>query len=290
VAEIDAALTQAGAERAAAQAQIGQAEAALAQVEDELGRKRPLAEQGSAAVSVREIETLENSLAARQAALAAAEANLQAVVDQIEAVLPAQKASAEAALHEAEIQLGKTLVTAGVDGTVEQFTLQVGDFVSALLRPAGILVPSEAGRHGFQAGFGQISAQVLHPGMVAEITCAAKPFTVIPMVITEIQDVIAAGQIRPSDLLLDASTAGGPGMVTVFMEPLYDGGIDGIPPGSSCIANAYSSHHEKLEDPDLGFGSRLFYHVVDTVGVVHAGILRSQAIQLPVQTLVLQGH
>ena len=32
-------------------------------------------------------------------------------------------------------------------------------------------------------------------GMVAEVTCVSKPFTVIPMVVTDVQDYIAAGQI-----------------------------------------------------------------------------------------------
>jgi hypothetical protein len=34
----------------------------------------------------------------------------------------------------------------------------------------------------------------------------------------------------------------------------------------------------------------LFLHVVDTVAIVHAMILRMQALMLPVQTLVLGGH
>ena len=41
---------------------------------------------------------------------------------------------------------------------------------------------------------------------------------------------------------------------------------------------------------DLGTLRWLFLHVVDTVGLVHAMILRMQAMLLPVQTLVLGGH
>src|SRR3546814_7935561 len=51
------------------------------------------------------------------------------------------------------------------------------------------------------AGFGQIEAQVIEPGMVAEATCSAKPMTIIPMVVTEVQDVIASGQIRIGEQL-----------------------------------------------------------------------------------------
>jgi hypothetical protein len=74
------------------------------------------------------------------------------------------------------------------------------------------------------------------------------------------------------------------------MRPLYEGGLDGIPPGSHCIANVYTSNHELLDDPNIGMGKWLFYHVIDTVGLVHAMILRVQALFLPVQVLVFAGH
>jgi hypothetical protein len=158
------------------------------------------------------------------------------------------------------------------------------------MRPAGILVPTEAGRQGLWAGFGQIEAQVMKVGMVAEIACSAKPFTIIPMVVTEVQAVIASGQVRPTDLLVDPSTVGPPGTIAVFLEPLFEGGFDNIPPGSNCIANAYTNNHDRLAEEDLGTGQWVFLHVVDTVGLVHAMIIRVQALLLPVQTLVLKGH
>jgi hypothetical protein len=74
------------------------------------------------------------------------------------------------------------------------------------------------------------------------------------------------------------------------MEPLYDGQADGIPPGSSCIANAYTNNHDLLGDPELSTGRWLFLHMVDTVGVVHALLLRIQLLLMPVQTLVFTGH
>ena len=91
-----------------------------------------------------------------------------------------------------------------IDGTVEQFTLRKGDIVNPVMRPAGVLIPADAGRWGLIAGFGQIEAQVMKPGMIAEATCIAKPVTIIPMVVTEVQDYIAAGQLRPTDVLVDA--------------------------------------------------------------------------------------
>ena len=56
----------------------------------------------------------------------------------------------------------------------------------------------------FYAGFGQIEAQVMKIGMIAEVTCASKPWTIIPMVVTEVQDYIAAGQFRGGEQLIDA--------------------------------------------------------------------------------------
>jgi len=158
------------------------------------------------------------------------------------------------------------------------------------MRPAGILIPAEAGRWGLIAGFGQIEAQVIKPGMIAEATCAAKPVTIIPMVVTEVQDYIAAGQVKPTDLLIDAQQASKPGTLTVFLEPLYEGGLSGIPPGSLCIANAYTKNHDLLADKNISTGRWLFLHVVDTVALVHALILRLQALVLPLQTLVFSGH
>ncbi|MEM6932753.1 MAG: biotin/lipoyl-binding protein [Pseudomonadota bacterium] len=288
--EVSAAFELADSELAAADGAIGQAEGALEQIEDELARKRPLAAEGSAIVSEKEIERLENALAQRTGALDAAIANRQAVESKISVLLPAQKATAEAALEQAEAELAKTVIYAGVGGIIDQFALQVGDFVSPLLRPAGILIPEDPGRGRFFAAFGQISAQVLHVGMLAEITCASKPFTVVPMVVTGVQDVIPAGQFRPTDQLIDLQDRGRPGTIMVWLEPLYPGQTDDLPPGSKCIANAYTSNHDKLDDDRLSAGTWLFYHMVDTVGLVHAIILRLQAMFLPVQTLVFAGH
>jgi hypothetical protein len=39
-----------------------------------------------------------------------------------------------------------------------------------------------------------------------------------------------------------------PGTITVFLEPLLAGGFDGVPPGSSCIANAYTNNHDVLSE------------------------------------------
>ena len=71
-------------------------------------------------------------------------------------------------LQQAQVELDKTVVRAGVAGSVQQFTLRAGDVVNPMLRPAGILVPAEAGRVALIAGFGQIEADVLKVGMIGE--------------------------------------------------------------------------------------------------------------------------
>ena len=188
------------------------------------------------------------------------------------------------------MDLDKTIIRAGVTGRVEQFALQVGDIVNPILRPAGILIPDGAGRRALMAGFGQIEAQVLRPGLVAEVTCGSKPWRLFRWSSPEVQDYIAAGQFRGGEQLLEAQTVARPGTILAFLEPLYEGGLEGVTPGSSCIANAYTNNHELLASKDIGFFRRTGLHLVDTVGIVHAMLLRIQALLLPIQTLVFGGH
>jgi multidrug resistance efflux pump len=289
VAEIDATMVVAQADIAAADGQIQQAKGALQQALDELRTKEDLMRRNADVVARREIERLQNTVDGRQGGVVAAEAARQSVDARIRTLLPAQKASAEAALAQAQVELDKTVVYAGVDGRVEQFALRVGDVVNPMMRPAGVLIPTGI-RRGLQAGFGQIEAQVIKVGMAAEVTCISKPMTVIPMVVTDVQDVIAAGQFRASDRLVDVQQISRPGSITVFLEPLFEGGLDGVTPGSSCIANAYSNNHDALASKDIGLGRWIFLHVVDAVSVVHAGMLRAQALLLPIRTLVLGSH
>jgi multidrug resistance efflux pump len=222
--------------------------------------------------------------------VAAAEATKLAAQTRATTLLPAEKASAEATLKQAQVDLDKTVVYAGVSGRVEQFVLQVGDIVNPFMRAAGVLIPAEHGRTALQAGFGQIEAQVMKVGMAAEVTCASRPMVIIPMVVTRVQDFIAAGQFRAGEQLIDVAQAARPGTITVIMEPLFAEGLDGVTPGSRCIANAYTSNHERLASEKLGAGSWMFLHMVDAVALVHAMLLRIQALVLPIQTLVFAGH
>src|SRR5262249_60595141 len=125
-------------------------------------------------------------------AIDASTASKQSVEQRLSTLLPAEKASAEAALDQAKVDLDKTVIRAGTNGRVEQFFLRVGDIVNPLMRPAGILIPEGAGQRALTAGFGQIESQIMQPGMIAEVICVSVPFTIIPMVVTEVQDYIAA--------------------------------------------------------------------------------------------------
>jgi multidrug resistance efflux pump len=287
--EVDAEMTVARSDIDKAEGQLQQARSAYRQTTDELETKQELYRRNPGNVAFREIERLQTRQQADLAAVAAAEASKKSAEERVATLLPAQKSSAESALDQAQVELNKTVVRAGVSGRVEQFALRVGDLVNPLMRPAGILIPEGAGQRSMQAGFGQIEGQIMKPGMVAEVTCVSKPFTVIPMVVTNVQNYIAAGQFRGGEQLIDPAQVK-PGTLLVFLEPLYKGGIDDVTPGSSCIANAYSSNHDIIVAKDTGFLHGLALHAVDALGLVHALILRLQALVLPFQMLVFSGH
>jgi hypothetical protein len=78
--------------------------------------------------------------------------------------------------------------------------------------------------------------------------------------------------------------------VLAILEPLYEGVLDRVPPGSSCIANLYSSNHERLATENLGSWQRVYLHAVDAIALIHALVLRLQAVVLPLKTLVFGGH
>jgi len=286
--EVDAQLVSAKVDVAKAAAQIEQAKSDYQQAKDELDVKSDLQRRNPGIVPQRDIEKLQVLVDGRQAALEAAMAAKQSEEVQVSTLLPAAKASAEAALDQAQVELDKTIIRAGVDGRVEQFLLRPGDVVNPLMRPAGVLIPEGAGQRGLQAGFGQIEAQVLKPGMVAEAACTSLPWTIIPMVVTSVQDYIAAGQFRGGEQLIDASAAK-PGTILAFLEPLDKNGLAGVTAGSSCIVNAYTSNHEAINSKDTGAFQGFVLHAIDTVGLVHAMLLRIQALLLPIQTLVLGG-
>ncbi len=289
IAEVDAELLVARSDILKAEGQVQEARSAHQQTLDELETKEELQRRNPGNVAFREIERLRVRAEGNLGAIASATAAKQGSEERITTLLPAQKASAQAELAQAEVELAKTVIRAGVSGRVEQFALRVGDIVNPFMRPAGVLIPEGAGQRVLFAGFGQIEAQIMKKGMVAEVTCVSKPWKVIPMVVIEVQDFIAAGQFRGGEQLVDAQQIVKPGTLLVQLEALYKGGLEGVTPGSSCIANAYSSNHDLIASKETGALKGVALHAVDALGLVHALILRLQALVLPFKTLVFSG-
>ena len=122
--------------------------------------------------------------------------------------------------------------------------------------------------------------------MLMEITCASKPLTIIPMVVTEIQGAIAGGQLRPTDQLIDIRDRAQPGTVLVQMEPIFEGHADFVLPGSTCLGVAYTSRARQMAAGEIT-GFRAFVTtIVDGMGIANAFVLRIQALLLPVKVLV----
>ena len=237
VIEVEASKTTAEADILTSQGKLQEAQGALDQAQDELRTKTQLQQRNADIVAAREIEKLQTLVTTRKGAVDAAAAAKQSAETRLSAVIPAQKASAEADLAAARVELDKMVTYAGVDGRVDQFVLRAGDIVQStpFFRAAGILIPDGAGENTLFAGFNQIEAQVIKVGMIAEATCISKPMAIIPLVVTKVQDVIAAGQIQQTNQLTELQKIGPPGTVLAFLEPLYPGVLDSVPPGSSCI-------------------------------------------------------
>ncbi|NOD62837.1 MULTISPECIES: HlyD family secretion protein [unclassified Ruegeria] len=284
--EIEAALGLTATEVAGATAQVEATEANLAQATSDLERRLELAERNNAVVSEQELERLQTAVTGAESQRAAAIASLDGAKLRLSTLLPAQLETARAVLREAEAEISKSTVFAEVNGTVTQFLLKPGDIVNPILRPAGILVPEVTGQGRFIAAFGQISASVLKPGMLVEITCASKPLTIIPMVVDDVQDAIAAGQFRPGDALLDQQDRARPGTVTAFLAPIFPKHLESIPPGSACVGVAYTSRAKEIDAGEITGLSAFIARIVDGMGIANAIVLRAQAILLPVKTLV----
>lgn len=290
ISEIEAKMQVARVDVVKAQGQLDEANSQHQQTIDELETKQELYRRNPGNVPFREIERLQERAKGQLGAIAAATATKQSAEERISTLLPAEKSTAQAELAQARVELDKTTVRAGVSGRVEQFVLRVGDVVNPLMRPAGVLIPEGAGYQTLQAGFGQIEAQIMKVGMIGEVTCVSKPFRVIPMVVTNVQNYIAAGQFRGGEQLIDVQQVARPGTLLVYLEPLYDDGLDGVTPGSTCIANAYSNNHDEIVAKDTSAFRAFVLHAIDALALVHALILRLQALVLPFQTLVFGGH
>jgi multidrug resistance efflux pump len=288
VAELEAAGVRQRADLARAEADIARARASLRQAQIESDTRTELSRLNPDAIAELQVEQAQIAVKAEEAALVAAIAARDATKVRLEVELPAELATAQSELQRAQSLLARTTITAGTDGVLQQFALRPGDIVNPMLRPAGILVP-DARVTGLLAGFGQIEARVIARGMIGEVTCVAKPWEIVPVVVTQVQDVIAAGQIRPTDQIIGVEQMAKPGTITVLLEPLYEGALEDLPRGSGCIANLYTSTHEALNEPGVGGMRAVGLHAIEAIGLIHALILRIQAALLPFQNLVFSG-
>ena len=123
-AEVDAATEQAKVELEGADGKIQEVQGAYQQAVEELDTKLELQRRNASTVAQREIEKLQDVVDSRQGGVATAIASKKSIQTQIASLLPAQKASAEAARAEVQVELDKTVVHAMIDGMIEQFTLK----------------------------------------------------------------------------------------------------------------------------------------------------------------------
>jgi len=291
--QVEAEFSKGEAQLAVAKSNIVKAESSYMRAKNEYDRKKKLSLKGKNIISESEVQKMADTVAIQKANLSAAIANQNAAKAYLDDILPAKKYSAVKALEKATVDENKRTVYARVDGELQQFALQPGDFVNPMIRAAGMIVPSSgyaSGKEAVQAGFNQLAGNVIKVGTFAEITCLSKPFVIIPMKVASVQSVIASGQVRTTEALVDIQERARPGTLTVKLEPLYEGGLDGVIPGTRCVANAYSYHHDLINSGTLSTSQSLYLHMVDAVGVIHAIILRMQAILLPVKVLVFSGH
>jgi multidrug resistance efflux pump len=292
IAEVDGALILAKADVLTSEGKLDEAKGNYQQAVDEYETKKKLYERNPDVVARRELEKLKTLVMTREGSVDAAQATKDAAELRVSTILPAQKVSAEAELAAAKVELERMTIRAGVDGRVDQFVARPGDIVqpAPVTRAIGLLIPDGAGEDRLLAGYNQIEAQVIKVGMIGEAACISKPLTIIPLVVSRVQDVIAAGQILQTNQLTELEKLGPPGTVLVVLEPLYEGVLDNVPPGSSCIANVYSDHHEQIASKDTGTLERTYLHFVDAVALIHAIVLRLHAVVLPVQALLFAGH
>ena len=126
-------------------------------------------------------------------------------------------------------------------------------------------------------------------GMIAEVTCVSKPSTIIPMVVTNVQDYIAAGQFRGGEQLIDpqqVTRAGHTSRVSrAALQRRARRRYAGQQLHRQCLFQQSRRHRRERYRRPAAFA----LHAVDALGLVHALILRLQALVLPFQTLVFSG-
>ena len=125
--------------------------------------------------------------------------------------------------------------------------------------------------------------------MIAEATCISKPWKIIPLVVVDAGLASPPARTGPREQLIEVQNA-----VKPVRSCRHGAALQGRPRGSRRARAA--SHHvhdhgnDVIADPKTGTMKGIALHVVDATGLVHALLLRIQAILLPIKTLVLAGH
>ena len=137
IVEVEASMVMAQADILAAEGQIQQAKGSYQQALDELNTKKELFQRNPNTVAKRDLERLEVLVQGRQGAVDAATATKQAAETRLSTLLPAEKASAQAELAQAQVDLDKTVVRAGVSGQLEQFCIAGRRHRQSVVAPGG---------------------------------------------------------------------------------------------------------------------------------------------------------
>lgn len=252
-----------------AEATVEEAKITLNQQKTDLTNAETLLKK--AVITEDKVRKLRSSVQIAEAEIVSAEAQLAIAQTDISATLPAQRNVAEAAYNSAKVELEKTEVKAFSNGVVAQLALGVGSPASRLiLSPAMVIIPDrpEGVPERVVAGFSQVSRDVLHVGMPAEIACDANTNlafvnSVLPAKVAAIQPAIAAGQIVPSGNLLELNQVAARGSVLVFFEFLHKEHEDVMLDGSGCMVQTYTNTL-----------SGTVGHIIAATGVVKAVGLR----------------
>ena len=279
VAEVESALAAAEAEVEMAEAAHAAAKANLTQSAVNASDQMELQARDSAAFHKSQLERASATVEARAAEVQATQAQIVAAKVQLNDILPAQLASAEAALDQAELTLANTTTYSRVNGTVEQVTLNAGARVASVpMSPAMLIVPDRNGATSGRivAGISQVSRRELHEGMAAEVACESNfnismRDTVLPARITRIQEPISSGALGPSGRLVEPGAVAKRGQVVVHLDLVHEEHREHLVPGGACMVQLYTT------DLNGELSGTTAAHVIQVLGIIKAYGLRIKA-------------
>lgn len=251
------------------EAKVTQANVALAKFRDRLNDAQELLRKKVGRANT--VVSLSFSVQEAEAALVAARGQLKIDQAEITDVLPAARKAAEASYASAKVAMEKTEVRAFSDGVITQLVLSVGSPASKLIiAPAMVIIPDrdESVPIRVVAGFSQVSKDVLHVGMPAEIACDSNSKigmknAVMAARLVSVQPAIAVGQITPSGTLVDPVSRARRGSVLVAFELEHKEHEAMLLDGSGCMVQTYTNNLHGT-----------FGHIIAATGIIKALLLR----------------